>query len=393
MTNYLKALSIVDYTVQTRRLLHQIPELSFEEHETSSFIAREMGKFGFQVKRGVGGTGLTAVFESGQAGKNILIRFDMDALPIHEATELGYKSKNIGKMHACGHDGHMAIGLSLAKLLSENPELVSGKVYFVFQPAEEIGQGAKAMIADGVFNELEIDYVLSCHFWTEKPFGWVGISSGGLMAGSSDFSVTVYGKGGHAAKPAACVDPLLIAAEIIGSLQSIVSRNLSANQDAIVSLTRIHGSDRNNIIADQVKMSGSLRWFDTETRNLLYKRVTEISNGIAKAYGATAECRFEESVIPVINNDFVSGVILESLEHLRVDVNEMEPDTGYKTMLSEDFAYFSQQVPSSMILIGAAQPIDTQNFPHHHPKFNLNEQALPLAVACLLESTIRLTKG
>ncbi len=393
MTNYLKALSIVDYTVQTRRLLHQIPELSFEEHETSSFIAREMGKFGFQVKRGVGGTGLTAVFESGQAGKNILIRFDMDALPIHEATELGYKSKNIGKMHACGHDGHMAIGLSLAKLLSENPELVSGKVYFVFQPAEEIGQGAKAMIADGVFNELEIDYALSCHLWTEKPFGWVGISSGGLMAGSSDFSVTVYGKGGHAAKPAACVDPLLIAAEIIGSLQSIVSRNLSANQDAIVSLTRIHGSDRNNIIADQVKMSGSLRWFDTETRNLLYKRVTEISNGIAKAYGATAECRFEESVIPVINNDFVSGVILESLEHLRVDVNEMEPDTGYKTMLSEDFAYFSQQVPSSMILIGAAQPIDTQNFPHHHPKFNLNEQALPLAVACLLESTIRLTKG
>jgi len=136
-----------------------------------------------------------------------------------------------------------------------------------------------------------------------------------------------------------------------------------------------------------------LRWFDTETRNLLYKRVTEISNSIAKAYGATAECRFEESVIPVINNDFVSGVILESLEHLRVDVNEMEPDTGYKTMLSEDFAYFSQQVPSSMILIGAAQPIDTQNFPHHHPKFNLNEQALPLAVACLLESTIRLTKG
>ena len=249
------------------------------------------------------------------------------------------------------------------------------------------------MIADGVFNELEIDYALSCHLWTEKPFGWVGISSGGLMAGSSDFSVTVYGKGGHAAKPAACVDPLLIAAEIIGSLQSIVSRNLSANQDAIVSLTRIHGSDRNNIIADQVKMSGSLRWFDTETRNLLYKRVTEISNGIAKAYGATAECRFEESVIPVINNDFVSGVILESLEHLRVDVNEMEPDTGYKTMLSEDFAYFSQQVPSSMILIGAAQPIDTQNFPHHHPKFNLNEQALPLAVACLLESTIRLTKG
>lgn len=393
MTIYQKACSIADYTVQTRRLLHQIPDLSFEEHETAHFIALEMEKFGFQVKTGVGGTGVTAVYDSALAGKNILLRFDMDALPIHEATELGYKSKNIGKMHACGHDGHMAIGLSLAKMLSENPGLVSGKVYFVFQPAEEIGQGAKAIIADGVFNELEIDYALSCHLWTEKPFGWVGISSGGLMAGSSDFSVTVFGRGGHAAKPEACIDPLLIAAEIISSLQSIVSRSLSANQNAIVSLTRIHGSDRNNIIADQVKMSGSLRWFDTETRNLLYKRVTEISEGIAKAYGASTECHFEENVIPVINNGFVAGVVLESLQRMRVDVSEVKADTHYKTMLSEDFAYFCQQVPGAMILIGAAQLIDTQNYPHHHPKFNFNEHALPLAVACLLESTIRLTKG
>lgn len=391
MTIFLKAQEISQYTIKTRRRLHQIPELAFQEFETAKFVIEQLKQMDFEVKEGVGGTGVVALFDSGRPGKTLMLRFDMDGLPVQEDTAHTFASLYDGRMHACGHDGHMAVGLSLARLLRENPDEINGKVLFVFQPAEEIGQGAKAMIADGLFDFVPVDYALAVHLWAEKPFGWVAIPDGPVMGGSSDLVIDVTGKGGHAAKPDLTIDPLYIASQIIVALQSVVSRSISPSQSAVVSITQMEASDRRNIISNKARMAGTIRWFDNQTRELIEERIESIAKGIAESFGADADVLITESTIPVNNQTYISNICRQKLEDMRVDVEELVVDSHYRTNLSEDFAYIIDRIPGAMLLIGAGQKVDGKIHPHHHPKFDIDEKAMTLAIAALFETIKALT--
>ncbi len=392
MSTYEKALALADYTASVRRHLHQMPELGLKEFETSRFLSETLRELGYELREGIAKTGLYALFDSGRPGKTVLLRFDMDALPVLEETGLTFASKNDGCMHACGHDGHMAVGLSLAKIIAENPELINGKAAFVFQPAEEICLGAKTMIEEGLLDEIKPDFALATHLWAEKPYGWVGVRDGGLMAGSSDLTINVHGKGGHGGKPENTIDPLLVAAHMIVALQSVVSRSLSANQAAVLSIGKISASDQYNIIANKVSMKGTIRWFDEETRALMHRRILEITQGIAQSFQATAEVEVFGTTIPVNNDPLVAGACREGLQTLIPDIPELDIDSQYRTMLSEDFSYFAQKLPSTMLLIGAGDWSKGEPFPHHHSRFDIQEKAMTLAVAALLESLKQLTK-
>ncbi len=386
MSSFETAMTLADFTRSVRRQLHRMPELGLEEFETANFLAETMRGFGYDVHEGIAETGLYAIHDSGKPGRTVLLRFDMDALPVLEDTGLDFVSQNVGCMHACGHDGHMAVGLTIAKWLAENPEAVDGKICFVFQPAEEICQGARRMIGEGLLDQLKPDLALATHLWAEKPYGWIGIPDGGVMAGSSDLSIKIHGKGGHGGKPENTIDPLLVAAHTIVALQSVVSRSLSANQAGVVSIGKISASDRYNIIANQVSMQGTLRWFDDQTRALMEQRIHEIAEGIAQGFKARADVAIVGTTIPVINDPIVASVCRDALHNLERDIPDLDIDPQYKTMLSEDFAYFSKEVPSVMMLIGAGQWAAGEPFPHHHPKFDFVEEAMSLAVAALIES-------
>lgn len=392
MKTFLEAQKISQYTREMRQHLHRNPELAFQEYETATFIISQLKEMGYEVKEGVGGTGIVAIFNSGRPGKTILLRFDMDGLPIHEDTGHAFASQCGGRMHACGHDGHMAVGLSIAKLLHEKTDEIKGKIVFVFQPAEEIGQGAKAMIADGILDGEPVDYALAVHLWADKPYGWIGIPDGPVMGGSSDLMIDVIGKGGHAARPDLTIDPLYIASQIVVALQSVIARSLSPNQAAVVSITQIEASDRRNIIANKVSMAGTIRWFDNQTRDLLKERIESISKGIAVSFDAETEVQIKESTIPVVNDPLVSSVCRQIIQDMRVDVKELFVDSNYRTNLSEDFAYITNHVPGAMLLVGAAQALDGAIYPHHHPKFDIDERSMTLAVAVLLEATKALTE-
>jgi len=387
MTSFIAAQKLSHYTRKMRQHLHQIPEIAFQEFETSKFIVSELKQMGYAVKEGIGGTGIVALYDSGKPGKTVLLRFDMDGLPIHEDTGHAFSSQCEGKMHACGHDGHMAVGLSVAKWVRENPDEINGKMVFVFQPAEEIGQGAKAMIADGLFDIEPVDFALAVHLWAEKPYGWIAVPSGPIMGGSSDLMIDVFGKGGHAARPDLTIDPLYIASQIIVAVQSVISRSISPTQSAVVSITQIEASDRRNIIANKVSMAGTIRWFDIQTRDSIKSRIEMIAKGIAASFGAEAQVQFAESTIPVKNDPFVSGVCRQIIEDMRVDNEKIIVDSNYKTNLSEDFAYITDNVPGAMLLIGAAQAVDGVLYPHHHSKFDIDENAMTLSVSVLLEVT------
>ncbi len=382
---------ITDYCYKMRRELHKIPEFAFKEIQTSDFVVEELQSMGYKVRRSVGVTGLITVFDSGIPGNNILLRFDMDGLPVQEETGLDFASQNKGAMHACGHDGHMAIGLSIARYLAQNPDEITGKVYFVFQPAEEIGQGAKAIIADGLFDAISVDYALAVHLWAEQAYGWLGIPDGPLMAGSSDIQIEIFGKGGHAAKPDLTIDPLYIAAKVINALKNFYPGDDTAYQTGLVTLTQLEASDRRNIIADKVTMAGTARWFDDDMRKTLHNGITEIVNGISRQFGAHANITFKESTVPVVNDKKVTMVCRQIAKELRVDKVNVIVDDKYRTNLSEDFAYILNQVPGAMLLVGARKEFDGTAYPHHHPKFDIDERAMTLAVAILLKTVKNLT--
>ena len=248
-----------------RHHIHRNPELSGKECKTREYIHQYLQKHNAtQIFLSSKTNCVVGVFGTGK--ETILLRADMDALPIQELNTHDHVSQNEGVMHACGHDGHMAVGLSIAKLLHEKTDEIKGKIVFVFQPAEEIGQGAKAMIADGILDGEPVDYALAVHLWADKPYGWIGIPDGPVMGGSSDLIIDVIGKGGHAARPDLTIDPLYIASQIVVNLQPVIARSLLPNQAAVVSITQIEASDRRNIIANKVSMAGTLRWFDNQTR-------------------------------------------------------------------------------------------------------------------------------
>ncbi len=260
-----EAQALFEYTQSMRRDFHAHPELGFQEVRTAGIVTRELTALGLEVHPGVGGTGVVALLEGSKPGPVVLVRADMDALPIHEETGASYASQNEGVMHACGHDGHTAVLLTVAKMLTAHRNEFSGTVKFMFQPAEEGMGGAEKMLESGILDNPKVDVALALHVWNEKPVGWIGISSGPAMAGAEIFKIKVVGKGGHGAVPHLAVDPILAAAQIVSALQGIVSRNIAPLQTAVVSVCTIHGGETFNVIPPAVEMTGTIRTFEPDS--------------------------------------------------------------------------------------------------------------------------------
>lgn len=375
-----EAEALRDKVVAFRRDFHQHPEIAFEEVRTSGIVADELRRLGLEVQTGVGKTGVVAILEGHVDGPTVLVRADMDALPIQEENQTAYASQYPGKMHACGHDGHTAIALGVANLLSKYRDRINGRIKFVFQPAEEIGAGANAMIKDGVLENPRPDVSLGLHLWNTMPLGMLGVADGPVMAGSSTFSVTIKGKGGHAAIPHDCIDPVPVAAQIILALQTIVSRNVNPQDNAVVSVTKMTASDAHNIIPEEVKLGGTFRFFRTEIRDLIERRVREIASNIATAMSCTVDFGFHHATIPVVNHPDVSAKARQSFTKIVPEqmLLHQEPTTG-----AEDMAFFMHDIPGMFFFVGSANAEKGLNYGHHHPRFDFDEDVLPLSVALL----------
>ncbi len=391
MTSILsQAKDLFPYTRDLRRDFHRHPELGFQEHRTAEIIVRELSNLeDMVIQTGIAGTGVVATLEGGKPGRVILLRFDMDALPVTENTGVNYSSEKVGVMHACGHDGHLAIGLTAARLLHAGRENLPGTIKFVFQPAEEGLGGALAMIAEGILSDPIPDLVLALHLWNEKPLGWIGITDGLMMSASETFQVQITGKGGHGGKPHEAIDPIVAAAGIINTLQSVVSREIPPLDSGVITVSSIHGGEAHNVIPEEVTLSGTIRSFTVETRDLLLKRFHEVVEQTAAAY----LCRTKVTIVgisPAVNNDPKIAAVL------RRTASELFPqaviDQGYRTMASEDMAFMMQDIPGCFCLIGSANSDRGLDAKHHQPEFNFDEQALTQGTALLVSAVYELLK-
>ena len=381
----IEAQNLFSYTQGLRRDFHRFPELGFQERRTAGIVARELSALGLEIRTGIAETGVVALIEGKQPGPVVLLRFDMDALPIQEQTGAEYASQNPGVMHACGHDGHTAIGLTVARLLHASRAEWSGTAKLVFQPAEEGLGGAKQMVAEGVLENPAPQVAFGLHVWNERPLGWIGLTPGPVMSAAETFKVRLTGKGGHAAAPHLAIDPVLAAAQLVTSLQSIVSRNVAPLQTAVVSVTTLHAGEVFNVIPSQVEMQGTIRTFDPAVRQRVLTRFEQIVKGVAAAFECEAQIELTPVSPAVVNDTAVTKRVQEIARRLLPD-HQISSDE--RTMGSEDMSYILQQIPGCFIFIGSANGGQGLDAAHHHPRFDFDEQVMPQAVA-LLEACTR----
>ena len=375
-----EALELKEFSRELRRDFHRHPELGFQEVRTAGIVSQELKKLGLEVRSGVARTGVVGLLEGGKAGPVILVRFDMDALPIQEESGAEYASQKPGVMHACGHDGHTAIGLTVAHLLSRRQKDLSGSVKFVFQPAEEGLGGAEGMIAEGVLAHPKPDYAFALHLWNEKPVGWFGVTPGPLMAASEVFQIRLIGKGGHGALPHLAIDPITGASQIVSALQTIASRNVSPLRSVAISVTSIHAGETFNVIPQWVELKGTIRTFDSQVRQYVLRRFQEIVAGVGQAMGCQVEINLQMLTPAVVNDAQVAKRVSEVGRRLFPDAAF---DDTFQTMVSEDMAYMMQDIPGCYFLVGSANFEKGLDAPHHHPRFDIDEEALPMAAALM----------
>jgi amidohydrolase len=382
-----EAQALFEYTRDMRRDFHKHPEIGLKEIRTANLVAKELSSLGMEVKTGVGQTGVVGLLEGKAPGPVVLLRFDMDALPIHEETGAEYASQNAGLMHACGHDGHVAAGLTIARILSAHRNEFSGTVKLVFQPGEEGWGGAQKMIDDGVLQNPTPDVALGIHVWNEKPVGWIGIVPGPVMAAADTFTVRILGRGGHGAVPDLVADPVIAASQVVNSLQSIVSRNVSPLKTAVVTVASIHGGDAFNVIPSEVILKGTLRSFEPQVRNLIVMRFHEIVDNVSQAYSCRSSIEIT-SITPAVHND------PEITKRVQMIARELIPqdtlDTESMTMGAEDMAYILNQIRGCYIFVGSANLEKGLAAPHHSSKFDFDESILPIATGLMVASTIEL---
>jgi amidohydrolase len=379
------AQELFPYSQSLRRDFHMHPELGFQEIRTAGIVAQELQALGMEVTKGVGKTGVVGLLEGAKPGPTLLVRFDMDALPITEETGAEYASQNPGVMHACGHDAHTAIGLTVARMLHTHRDELAGTIKFCFQPSEEGPNGAEVggnelMIRDGVLNSPAVDMSLALHIWNEKPLGWLGIAAKPVMAGADIFTITVTGRGGHGAIPDRAVDPIVAAANMVLALQTVVSRNVSPLDTAVVSVTNIHGGTAFNIIPQEVKLEGTIRTFDTGIRQRVVERIEQIADGVASAMGCQAEVSIK-SITPALVNDPSLAVRVQ--ETARRVLPQSDLDVEYQTMTAEDMAFMQQKIPGCFFFVGSNDATRGLDYGHHHPKFDFNEEVLVRASALM----------
>ena len=370
-----------------RRDLHQHPELGFQERRTAGVIAQVLRELGLEVQTGIAETGVVALLEGGRPGRTLLLRWDMDALPIEEATGAPYASLEPGRMHACGHDGHVAIGLGVARLLHAHRAELPGRVQLVFQPAEEGLGGAQRLIDAGVLDSPRAEVALGVHLWNARPVGWMGVPDGPMMAGADVLEIEILGKGGHGATPHQTHDPVVAAAQVVSALQTIVARNTDPLATAVVSITQLRAGEAFNVIPDRAILRGTVRTFDPAVRQTVLRRIEEVAVGVSAAMGCAAQVRLTHLTPPVINDPQVAARVRAVARRLFGD----EPlDETERSMVSEDMAFFLQAVPGCFVFVGSANAARGLDAAHHNPSFDFDEAALPRAVALLSAATLDL---
>jgi len=370
--------SISDWIINIRRELHEHPELMYEEFKTSELIRRELDKLDIPYKHPIAETGVLASIGNGN-GPCVALRADMDALPIHEETDVPFRSKIDGKMHACGHDCHVSMLLGAAKLLKEKENKINGTVKLLFQPAEEGGAGGKLMREEGALKDPAVERIFGLHVWPQMPSGQIGSREGTFLAATSSLSLTVKGVGGHAAVPQLTKDPVLTSARIITNLQSIISRELDPLDSGVVSITVIHGGNASNVIPSDVNVKGTLRSLTMDGLKELQKRVKEIAEGIAQTHGCEAIVEYVGNDYPPTVNDsdmwkFAKKIGIELLGN--ENVSDLDAVMG-----GEDFAYYTEKVKGCFVVLGMNNPDIDATYSVHHPMFKADEDALHVGTA------------
>lgn len=379
-----EAEALRDELIARRRDFHQHPELAYEEVRTSGIIAAELNNLGLEVQTGLAKTGIVALLEGAEDGPTVLYRADMDALPIVEQNEHEFASLNEGKMHACAHDGHMSVGLAVAKIMTKHRDKIKGRIKFIFQPGEEGAGGALAMIKEGIIDDDPIpDYSFGIHLWQPLELGKIGVAKGAIMSGSSTFQITVKGKGGHAAMPHTTIDPVLCTGLLISALHTMVGRRMNAMDGAVVlSVTGMHTSTmKHNIIPETVEMMGTFRTFNAYTSELLEQHIRDVSKSVCESVGCTADVKVKHLTIPLINDPDIVNRMRGALLRV-VDIKDLAKNV--RTMASEDMSYLLEDVPGMFFLIGCRDPRNPDHqYGHHHPKFDWDENVLTLATSVM----------
>jgi len=364
--------------IALRRDLHQHPELAYAETRSAAQVAAFLEGSGVEVRRGVGGTGLLATAEGGR-GRTVLLRVDLDALPIQEQSGAPYASLTPGLMHACGHDGHTAMGAAAARILGRRRP--QGSVRVLFQPAEEGEGGAQAVVADGAL--AGVDLVLGVHLWNELPVGTLGVKPGALMAAVDRLKIVIHGRGGHGGQPHRSADPVVAAAHVVTALQTIVSREVSPLQSAVVTLGSIHGGQAFNVIPDEVTLLGTLRTFDADLRRSLPDRIRRIAGGIAEGLNCRAEVEVKAGNPAVVNDPRVAEIARRAAVRVVGEAGVVEPEP---TMGGEDMAVYFAHAPGCFVFVGSANPEKGLDQPHHSPRFDFDEEALAIGCEFLLRA-------
>ena len=362
-----------DEMTEWRRDIHQHPELKFEENRTSDLVAAKLEEFGIEIHRGLAKTGVVGTIRNGD-GPSIGLRADMDALPLEEKNTFKHASSNPGKMHACGHDGHTAMLLGAAKHLAASKNF-KGTVNLIFQPAEEGGGGGELMIKEGLFEMFPVDSVYGLHNWPGMPAGTFGVGSGPFMAAADMFDLTINGRGGHAALPDQCIDPIVVASQVVSALQTITSRNTHPVDSVVISVTQIHAGDAYNVIPDSVRMRGTVRTFQTETRDKIPSSMLRVAEGVSAAYGATCELNYMSGYPATINSVPETEISAKAVVDLLGEDKIIRNPTP--CMGAEDFSYMLEARPGCYVWLGIGPGKGEAGCMLHSSRYDFNDDVLP----------------
>lgn len=379
------------WLIDVRRDFHRYPELGMAEYRTRDKIIQYLEEMGISYKQGMANTGVVGLIEGDKSGRTVALRADMDALPITEQNEVDYKSTIPGKMHACGHDAHTTILLGAAKVLQAHQDKLTGNVKLIFQPAEETVGGAKPMIEEGVLHNPPVDAVFGLHMAPEIPVGQIGVKYGQMNAASDTIRITIKGKSGHGAYPHSGTDAIVIAAHVITALQTIVSRNVDPREAAVLSIGTIRGGTQGNIVADEVRLVGTVRTFDAAVRKQVIQRIEEVVEYTAKGLGGDYTFDIgDDGYIALVNDDSMVDVVKKSGEVLlgRDNVREI----AMPSMGVEDFAYFAQAAPSAFFRLGCRNEVKGIVHGAHTGRFDIDEDSLPIGVALQVQNVMTVLK-
>jgi amidohydrolase len=378
---------ILPAVIADRRHFHEHPELGYQEFETSRIVAERLRSLGFdEVQTGIATTGVVGMLHGSKPGKVVALRADMDALPILEENDVEYRSRTDGVMHACGHDAHTAILLGVARVLAGKRDEFAGTIKFLFQPAEEGGGGARAMVAAGVLENPTVDAAFGLHVSQFTPAGWIQARDGAQLAGADAFKITVTGKGGHGAQPHVTIDPIVAGAQIVSSLQTIVSRNVDPILPGVVTVGSFNGGQAANVIPSTVEMTGTIRSVEPEQREMMKRRLQELAIGIGNAMRAEVEVAFGMGAGPTVNTPGMAQLVRDVAAEI---VGPERVMTGEMISASEDFGEFTRVVPGAFFFLGTRNEEKGFTGNHHHPKFDIDEDPMAIGVAMMAAVALR----